>query len=322
MKQAFTPSFKKRSLFQFSGIRITRYLLLVVLSILFRHNLQAQSYVQVPTLGGIPSPASTPTFYYGPFSSLNVRSAILYPASELTSLPLPLSISTLGFKLNSPTNGGTQGYFKIYVIPTTDTNYTLNTGWSTIMQHPDIIEVYNSVFLTFSPISGYLDFNLTTPFSLQTGQGFYLVTDWDQGILPGINATYDCNTALSNSYQFAFNNSHSPQTPPTMLTTSSNYRPVLRLGYTGGPTGIIENNSGNSISVYPNPVQEQLYIDLGNFGETEVQATLQDVTGKIIKTEKLICKQNQINLNAVAPGIYLLHLSNATETVIKRIVKN
>ncbi len=56
--------------------------------------------------------------------------------------------------------------------------------------------------------------------------------------------------------------------------------------------GIIENSANSVISVYPNPVKNQLNKHLENFSETDVQLTIIDGIGKTVFTHAYTLNAN------------------------------
>ena len=85
--------------------------------------------------------------------------------------------------------------------------------------------------------------------------------------------------------------------------------------------GILENTFDNNITVYPNPTDGILIIDLG---ETlpEFIVSITDVSGKLLKqstyknTQKL-----ELNLD-IQPGFYLLTIDSENKKAIRRLIKN
>lgn len=85
--------------------------------------------------------------------------------------------------------------------------------------------------------------------------------------------------------------------------------------------GILENNFGANLSVYPNPTHGLFSVDLGNKYES-VTVSISDIHGKIIRT--LSYKQNKIvsiNMEEEA-GIYLVSIKTSNKSALIRLVKN
>ncbi len=80
------------------------------------------------------------------------------------------------------------------------------------------------------------------------------------------------------------------------------------------------NSKANGLQVYPNPVKEQLNINLPQ-GESKGQATFYDMTGRAVKTVSLN-STNDLNVSSLAKGVYLVEITTSKgvkET--KKIVK-
>ncbi len=74
----------------------------------------------------------------------------------------------------------------------------------------------------------------------------------------------------------------------------------------------------NQISIYPNPSQGNMTIDLP-FNET-FEFELIDITGKVISQEKEIKETYVINNNKIAKGTYIIKLKHATGIISKKVV--
>lgn len=78
-------------------------------------------------------------------------------------------------------------------------------------------------------------------------------------------------------------------------------------------TGIAEIINKNSISVYPNPAENNLNIDLDLIKNSDVEINITDVTGKIVfnKTSKLSKGENKLNIETagLASGLYFVQVN-------------
>ena len=84
--------------------------------------------------------------------------------------------------------------------------------------------------------------------------------------------------------------------------------------------GIIENNFGNDLLVYPNPTDGNFSIDLGEKYQT-VTITMTDLVGKKIQY-KTYNESQLLNLKLKEPaGVYLLIIESKTKSAIIRLVK-
>lgn len=83
------------------------------------------------------------------------------------------------------------------------------------------------------------------------------------------------------------------------------------------------NSTGKELgNIYPNPVNNQLHIDLSNTTDTEITAQLYAVTGKLVLSYQLTGMENTITLNQLESGVYTLKIVGETGTWTKQIIKN
>lgn len=93
------------------------------------------------------------------------------------------------------------------------------------------------------------------------------------------------------------------------------------LGGTISPTtGIELLSDGTSISVYPNPAQDNVFIDVTGLDGT-VGIELSDLSGQVLYTQPLASDHNSISLAPFAHGIYLVKVSAPAGSKTYRIVK-
>ena len=84
--------------------------------------------------------------------------------------------------------------------------------------------------------------------------------------------------------------------------------------------GIIENNFGNDLLLYPNPTNGNFSIDLGSNYQT-VTITMTDLNGKLIQSKKYN-KIQLLNMKLEKPaGIYLLMIESGDKKAVIRLVK-
>lgn len=77
--------------------------------------------------------------------------------------------------------------------------------------------------------------------------------------------------------------------------------------------------AANSIQLYPNPVQETLYIkDVNNVQISTIQII--DISGRAVLTIK--GNQNTINLSILQSGLYLVQLNTSEGVITRKILKN
>ena len=84
--------------------------------------------------------------------------------------------------------------------------------------------------------------------------------------------------------------------------------------------GIIENNFGNSLSLYPNPTSGNFSIDLGGMYENSF-ISISDVTGRLLES-KTFTQSQILNLSIKEPaGIYIVSIQAGDKKAVIRLVK-
>jgi bacillopeptidase F len=86
------------------------------------------------------------------------------------------------------------------------------------------------------------------------------------------------------------------------------------------PVSIVENNLEN-LSVYPNPTENNITVNVSNNNLQNATIEIFDLLGKSIYRKKVYQKNSKINLNTYSKGIYLLKFSNDDGTILNKIVK-
>jgi len=93
-----------------------------------------------------------------------------------------------------------------------------------------------------------------------------------------------------------------------------------RLVRTATPAGMNENKANNSINVYPNPVLNELVIDLQGINETAKFEIFNSI-GQRLFTGSFIDK-TVVQVDALLPGIYFIKIDNGKTSEYKKIIKN
>lgn len=89
----------------------------------------------------------------------------------------------------------------------------------------------------------------------------------------------------------------------------------------------LRNCSGNGgLSVYPNPVHDQLKVDLKNVSEgNECKLIIHDATGKIVYSKKFVSDAEStisVNTEHFCKGVYYITVINSENTFQSRFIKN
>ncbi|MEG2070735.1 MAG: T9SS type A sorting domain-containing protein [Bacteroidales bacterium] len=81
-------------------------------------------------------------------------------------------------------------------------------------------------------------------------------------------------------------------------------------------TGIENNDLAGEISIYPNPAIDKVYI---KSDVTINQIDIVSIQGQVISSEQVI--NNEINVNTLATGVYMLRIYTEQGIAIKKFVK-
>jgi uncharacterized delta-60 repeat protein len=104
-----------------------------------------------------------------------------------------------------------------------------------------------------------------------------------------------------------------------------NGTPINRIARLQGNsiTGVSEGSTINNFAVFPNPNQGRFRLEFTNLSASKAQVTIADLAGKIILNKEVSATDGLvkeiISLKA-AKGIYLLQLTAAEQTLVRKIV--
>ncbi len=120
------------------------------------------------------------------------------------------------------------------------------------------------------------------------------------------------NTNGSNSYQLL----HEPNAPVNFYRIRmvnrdgrSTYSSVIRLS----------SATNAAISLYPNPVRDQLIISLP--GNQLAGISLTNSAGQLLRSVRMQAGAGSIDMSALAPGIYFVRVVRGQATTVQRIIK-
>ncbi len=87
-------------------------------------------------------------------------------------------------------------------------------------------------------------------------------------------------------------------------------------------TAITEAFSGSEISIYPNPANDILHVNLSNGFSENTVIELYDAIGKLVMSEKAIDSMSTLSISHLAKGIYSIRVLVDSHQVVKRIIKD
>ncbi len=84
---------------------------------------------------------------------------------------------------------------------------------------------------------------------------------------------------------------------------------------------LLANINTSGLSVYPNPVNDQLTIQTEN-ELSNATAVIIDLFGRVVLQDKLNTQQTNLNTSNLNSGVYFLQINAAGKRVMKKFVKN
>lgn len=94
-----------------------------------------------------------------------------------------------------------------------------------------------------------------------------------------------------------------------------------------GSVKVVRNNNNSDLQdldfkIYPNPVKDRIYFE--NEAQSNVEVTIYDVLGKVVKHEKLsnTTIRNGMDVSSFKRGIYLVQVDNGNNTFTQKLIKN
>jgi opacity protein-like surface antigen len=90
------------------------------------------------------------------------------------------------------------------------------------------------------------------------------------------------------------------------------------------PVGINENEPKISLSVFPNPIADNLILQVNDFEHSTLNFQLCDMQGKQISKGQIIAKQTQINTTSLSSATYFINVVNQENQKVQtfKIIKN
>ncbi|MFD0989482.1 LamG-like jellyroll fold domain-containing protein [Mariniflexile jejuense] len=91
-------------------------------------------------------------------------------------------------------------------------------------------------------------------------------------------------------------------------------------GTTCGTLSVSKTRIENDIKLYPNPVNDNLYIEVKALTNVSVQVL--DINGRQITEKKLVGSKNMLDTSKLQSGIYLINIKSDQGRITKKLVKN
>jgi len=173
---------------------------------------------------------------------------------------------------------------------------------------------------TSDEIAIWIDYNNDLTFSLSERVGYVLVAQgWSNEFtftVPTSAVTGAVRMRVRISYAGA--QGGAPIDPCAVATYGETEDYRVNITQASG----IEENTLMLVNIYPNPVENELIIDLSAVSEYISNATLLDITGKEVKSlSKFGTSISKIDMSDLAAGTYQVVIKGNNSTVTRRIVK-
>jgi PKD repeat protein len=174
---------------------------------------------------------------------------------------------------------------------------------------------------TNDEIAIYIDWNNNNSFT-DAGErvGYVLVaTGWSNQFTFTVPANATVGT-LRMRCRISYLTDEGP-IDPCGTTTDGEVEDYSVVVQAAGTNSIDENNVLVNVNVFPNPVNDQLTIDLTSVNES-VNVMVYDMTGKLLKSiENQIGNKLEINTASLSRGMYQVVLKSASAQSIQRVIK-
>ncbi|MEO8406509.1 MAG: T9SS type A sorting domain-containing protein, partial [Chitinophagaceae bacterium] len=203
--------------------------------------------------------------------------------------------------LDNSTNGTTAG---AAVIPFNTNTTGLISPSGDVDNYKFVITTGGTITITLSTLPGDYDLKLLNSAGTQIA-----ISQLGGTSSETISTTVAAGTYYAQVYGFSGANS-----------ATVCYTLRVALG-TASKADLYTNNGTKKIDVYPNPASSTIKINLTGF-EGKSEATLMDITGKVVMTRQLSAINSTLDVSKLPAGIYLVSVkNNGTEVSTTKIIK-
>lgn len=244
----------------------------------------------------------------------------------------PTSLSPVSYSSGVGFNQGSGKIYSIFNVPSTQTLSGVHIAISSGASNTG-----KSVFAVVANSSGSViatSNTLTiTSAELNTFQYFTF-----PAVVFNANTNYHVGLAQpqgSPGY-FPLGSTPAPSTPTlysTQTFTGSTLNPLItNLGYFGiepeflsalcSPVGIQEVNNSDifQVAVYPNPVKDVITVSISNF-EGNTHLDVLNAIGQVVLSQEVTSNQEQLDVESLPPGVYIVQLSNGSKKHSIKFIK-
>lgn len=102
------------------------------------------------------------------------------------------------------------------------------------------------------------------------------------------------------------------------VTSNGGQSEMIVVTQQGRPTGIDEIVDDNQLIIYPNPADQEVFINTNKNGKLSVY----NQSGQKVIDFNLETGKNKLNIGNFSSGIYLFRIVTDNKIIIKKVVKN
>ena len=98
----------------------------------------------------------------------------------------------------------------------------------------------------------------------------------------------------------------------------------VQQAYVISSVGINETELNSSLSLFPNPIEDNLTLQISDFNKEKLSYLLFDTEGKLLTNGQVIAKLTQINTASLPPATYFIKVLNQENKQVEsfKIIKN
>ena len=163
---------------------------------------------------------------------------------------------------------------------------------------------------------------LTVGHSAGTDSSIFVESNglWNASVLYETWLNVDFSGAGNDSLKISFsaNTDTNDRKNRVYVTTNGGISKIINITQLGKPTATADEPNGNGFAVFPNPVNQDLFVECTKNGKL----TVYNQTGQKVSEFNLSAGKNKLNVGNFQSGIYLLLIVADNKTVVRKIVKN
>lgn len=201
------------------------------------------------------------------------------------------------------------GYYPVEISYTNGTN-TITLPTQYILVHPTVTAIATPTLQLANPQVGQYDNKILLPYP---NNGTYTWLSCPSYSMvsnqPNSSSSQQYTLTQSGSYAAYFQNSNTGCKSDTTICVS----------FTASSVGLKEL-SESIFSIYPNPANEVLNIELENLNETATISII-NALGEVVVNETATNKNLKLNIQHLTSGVYFIKMDNKQGTTTKKFIK-